>query len=142
MGSYNRALLPTITEIYPRMGDNAQAIGTTTMTLDFTDIVTRDPENYRRWVAGVVFYDAAGGLITDAVFPTAATATFTIKTPVQPQGFQAFTDANGDAANAIDCSAVGQVNFSTNLTAIKVDLSSVTAGTATHWRLFVKGNIS
>ncbi len=97
--------------------------GDLTFTVDNTY-----PHNF----AGIVWYNDSGG--ATPVTPSGGTATITIKTPIQPQGFQSIT------GGILAADVVSQVDWAGNTEEIKVAFDSIVG--ATHARLFWAGNSS
>lgn len=111
------------------------AIGTTTLTL------TLPTGPYAHYFAAVQFYSDAAG--TTVVFPTAATATFTVFPAVLPGGIAADTGVDiTDGVVTITATANGVVNWSGYSNSARVVLSAITAGSATHYRMRVNGLVS
>ncbi len=90
-------------------------------------------ENCSHNFAGVVYFSDAEG--ETFVTPAAGTETYTLRTVVQPQGFQSF------ASNTSSSSQIDQVDWAANTTEVRVVLAGVSA-TATHCKLIFSGNIS
>lgn len=82
--------------------------------------------------AGLSFFTDPLG--QNPVQPSAGTATITVKTSVQPQGFQPIPN------NVIDVTQLGQVDWAANTIAVRADFSGIIG--ATHARLLVSGNSS
>lgn len=80
--------------------------------------------------AGIVFYNEEEG--TTPVQPSAGTITFTIKTIVQPHGFQAITDGT------ISATAPNQVDWAGNTIEVLATFTNVVG--ATHARMIWSGN--
>jgi len=93
-----------------------------------------DEAGYRRghWFAAVEYYsDSAGATV---VAPTAGTNTFTVKTPLLPNEFQAIAAAAPNMATANT-----QVDWSGPTLVVKAVVASASGNGATHCRLRVVG---
>lgn len=88
--------------------------------------------NYSHNFAGLVYFNDANG--DTPVTPSAGSATLTIKTANQPQGFQSI------AAGALDATTISQADWDGNSLQANFSFSGITG--ATHVRAIVTGNQS
>lgn len=95
-----------------------------------------DPD-YRHWFCAVEFYDDAGGLAADHADPTAGTVTFVVTTIDLPQVEQTLSGGDVDLSTGNESR-----DFAANPEKIKVTLTGISGGSATHYRLRAVGNIS
>lgn len=87
---------------------------------------------YRHWFAGVIAYDDAQG--SNIIQPSAGKYTFSILTPMQPNGYQSFPN------NILRANIPSQVNWSSNTDKVKVVITEIS--TTLYLKLMVMGNIS
>jgi hypothetical protein len=87
---------------------------------------------YRHWFAGVIPYDDAQG--SNILQPSAGKYTFSILTPMQPNGYQSFQN------NVLRANTPSQVNWASNTDKVKVVISDIS--TTLYLKLMVFGNIS
>jgi len=87
---------------------------------------------YRHWFAGVIAYDDVLG--SNIIQPSQGTYTFSILTPLQPNGYQGFPN------NILDANTPDQANWSSNTDSVKVIITDIV--TTLYLRLVVFGNIS
>lgn len=118
-------------------GPHTKQLQASKIVSEITPIATAElimdvSSNHPHCFAGVVFYNSASG--GTAVLPATGTATITVETQMQPGFFQNVEN------NAIDVTAAGQVDWSSNTTRVKVNLTSITG--ATHYQLRVAGNLA
>ncbi len=92
------------------------------------DVDVTYPHNF----AGLIWYNDAEGVTP--VTPTGGTITITIKTPVQPQGYQEIS------GGVLSADVVSQVDWAANTEQVKAVFDTITG--ATYVRLLWAGNSS
>ena len=93
------------------------------------------PRGYTHWFAAVEFFQDVNG--DNQAEPDSGTLTFTIKSPVLPEFYQAFT------SNTVDLSSANaQVNWGSPTCGVRVVLSGVSGDSVSHARLRISGHVS